>query len=178
MGNFAMTDFTTLVNQLQEAVDPRRRHPEAERRARQRFGAKPARGFLSSMLRSPGATRTQRIQAVRLERRARRRVQEGNTHARRGGRTRQEGTGARPGRRVGSRRTARVAATPKGDDGGGGGVSGDPELPASTSAQNARALRESFQPLNSTLLPQALSNLPWLVGALVPCTLLFGRWPQ
>jgi hypothetical protein len=173
MGNFAIADLTRFVNQLQEAVDTRRRHPEAERRARQRFGAKPARGFLSSMLRSPGATRTQRIQAVRLERRARRRVQEGNTHARRGGRTRQEGTGARPGRRVGSRRTARVAAPPGGDDAGGSGSE-----PPAEPAQNARPFRSAFQKLGFPLLNRSFSSPLRDPGALMAFALLLARWSR
>lgn len=152
--------------------DNRRRHPEAERRVRQRAASRPGGGLLSGLLRAPGASRGQRLQAVRLERAARRRAPRKNPRAR----TARRISSVKPVRHVGSRRTCRVS-TPPGDDGGGGGDGGS-DAPASTSAQNARALRESFQPLNSTFLSQTLFSLPCLVGVLVPCTLLLRRGPQ
>lgn|GEM_PF-2690485 len=171
MGSFPAVNFTRFVNQLQGTVDTRRRHPEAERRTRQRAGAKPARGFLSSMLRSPGAPRAQRIQAVRLERAARR-GQEGNTPARRSGRACREGTGARPVRRVGSRRTARVATPPGGDDSGGPGSE-----PPARPAQNARSPRGTFQGLGFSLFSQTLFDPLRQAGALATCAYM-ARWPR
>jgi hypothetical protein len=150
MENLATTDFTTLINQLQEAVDTRRRHPEAARRARQRAVSRPGTGLLSGILRTRGATRGQRLMAVRLERAARRRVPRENPRVR----TAKRASGTRSVRHVGSRRVARVATPPGGDDPGGP----DPEPPAQP-AHFARSPRSAFQKLRGPLSNQPRFDL-------------------
>ena len=169
MGNFAMTDFTRFVNQLQEEVDTWRRHPEAARRARQRAASRPAGGLLSGCLRACRATRGMRLVAVRLERAARRRVPRENPRVR----TAKRASGTRSVRHVGSRRVARVATPPGGDDSGG-----PSSEPPAQPAHFARPFRSAFQKLGFSLLNRSFSSPLWDPGALMAFALLLERWSR
>lgn len=88
-------------------------------------------------------------------------------------RTARRSPGAKPVRRVGSRRTSRTAAPPGGEDSGGS----DLEPPAEP-AQNARPFRSAFQKLGFPLLNRSFSSPLRDPGVLMALALLLARWSR